>query len=334
MPHGSRSFEIEFDFIEHSLDIRTDDGLLKRIALRPRSVADFYADVLKTLDTMGLPVTITELPSEIPDAILFSQDRTHVAYDAEYANRFWRVLSQVDRVFKLFRTGFLGKSSPAHFFWGSFDLAITRFSGRKAPPFTGKAPGLAAEVMKEAYSHEVSSAGFGPAAAASTIPPFIRTRIRCRRPSRTSSCGLPKPFSARSSASLSCRTTWCAQQMIRTRHCSRSSKALTTPQRFQADGIERHSSVRAVRPGLRGRCRRGGIPTPRRAALLPVILPRPRHEIRVDRIRVRIAHDVGEALHSLVERTPFSTMSLNSRCASGLMKRRSGIAFVPTASRP
>ena len=162
IPHGERSFEIEFDFIQHRLEIRTDDGALERIDLKPRSVAEFYGAVMEVLLELKLPVTITERPSEIPDAIPFSQDRTHASYDPEYANRFWRVLAQVDRVFKHFRTGFLGKTSPVHFFWGSFDLAVTRFSGRKAPRFPGRAPGLAAEVMQEAYSHEVSSAGFWP----------------------------------------------------------------------------------------------------------------------------------------------------------------------------
>jgi hypothetical protein len=172
IPHGSRTFEMEFDFVEHSLDIRTHEGALKRIALKPRSVADFYADVMKTLNELRLSVAINERASEIPDPIPFSQDRTHASYDPEYANRFWRALAQVDRVMKLFRTGFLGKASPVHFFWGSFDLAVTRFSGRKAPMFTGTVPGLAADVMKEAYSHEVSSAGFWPGGGGIDHPAF------------------------------------------------------------------------------------------------------------------------------------------------------------------
>jgi hypothetical protein len=172
IPHLNRSFEIEFDFIEHGLDIRTNDGDSRRIELKPRSVADFYAKVMGALNSLGVPVTLNERPSEIPDAIPFSQDRTHASYDALYANRFWRALVQVDRVLKHFRTGFLGKSSPVHFFWGSFDLAVTRFSGRKAPTFTGKAPGLAAEVMQEAYSHEVSSAGFWPGGGGIDYPAF------------------------------------------------------------------------------------------------------------------------------------------------------------------
>jgi hypothetical protein len=172
IPHGLRSFEIEFDFIGHRLEIRSTDGQMRQIELAPRSVADFHAAVMNALEELQLPVTVNELPSEIPDAIRFSQDRTHAAYDADAVNRFWRALTQVDRVLKQFRTGFIGKSSPVHFFWGSFDLAVTRFSGRMAPPFTGKAPGLAAHVMKEAYSHEVSSAGFWTGGSGIDYPAF------------------------------------------------------------------------------------------------------------------------------------------------------------------
>ena len=135
---------------------------MKRIALQPRTVADFYGALMKTLEELHVPVRIDERPCEIPGAIPFNEDRTHKSYDAQSAQRFWRVLVQVDRVMKHFRTGFIGKCSPVHFFWGSCDLAVTRFSGRRAPLFTGKAPGLAPAVMQEAYSHEVSSAGFWP----------------------------------------------------------------------------------------------------------------------------------------------------------------------------
>jgi hypothetical protein len=162
IPHERHSFSIDFDFIDHVLRIDVDNGAQRRIALKPRTVADFYANVMTALDELELPVSINERPSEIADAIPFSQDRTHAAYDAEYAHRFWRVLLQVDRVLKQFRTSFIGKCSPVHFFWGSFDMAVTRFSGRPAPLFTGTAPGVTASVMQEAYSHEVSSAGFWP----------------------------------------------------------------------------------------------------------------------------------------------------------------------------
>jgi len=165
IPHGSRAFEMEFDFLEHVLTIHVSDGAERRIELRPRTVGDFYAAVLTALEELRVPVRINEKPCEIPDAVPFSEDRTHASYDAEYAQRFWRVLLQVDRLFKLFRTGFIGKCSPVHFFWGSFDMAVTRFSGRRAPPFQGAVPGVAPEVMREAYSHEVSSAGFWPGGA-------------------------------------------------------------------------------------------------------------------------------------------------------------------------
>ena len=130
--------------------------------LRPQSVADFHAGLMAALHDLGIAVEINDLPCEIPGAIRFAVDREHASYDAEYAHRFWRALLQADRVFKQFRTGFLGKCSPVHFFWGSFDLAVTRFSGRRAPAFSGKVPGVATKIMQEAYSHEVSSAGFWP----------------------------------------------------------------------------------------------------------------------------------------------------------------------------
>jgi len=160
--YGQRSLEIEFDFNEHVLDFVTSDGERRRMTLEPRTVAEFYDTVMALLKEVGVVVEIKELPSEIPGAIAFGRDRTHAAYDAEYAKRFWRALIQVDRVFKRFRTGFIGKSSPVHFFWGSFDLAVTRFSGRRAPLHPGGVPGLNDEVVREAYSHEVSSAGFWP----------------------------------------------------------------------------------------------------------------------------------------------------------------------------
>jgi hypothetical protein len=170
--HGSRSFDLQFDFIEHALDIAVSDGGTRRLALRPQSVADFYAAVMAALADLGVPVAINEKPCEIAGAIPFSQDRTHAAYDPVYARRFWQVLLQTDRVLKKFRTGFLGKCSPVHFFWGSFDLAVTRFSGRRAPPFTGTAPGVAPAIMREAYSHEVSSAGFWPGGNGTDFPAF------------------------------------------------------------------------------------------------------------------------------------------------------------------
>src|SRR5215813_4314219 len=162
IPHGARTFEINFDFIDHQLCIDTSDGDRRTIELKPRSVAEFYRLVMKSLDELHLPVTIHKLPNEIENPIPFDQDEEHRSYDREYANRFWRVLVQSDRVFKEFRSRFCGKCSPVHFFWGSFDLAVTRFSGRPAPPHPGGVPNMPDWVAREAYSHEVSSAGFWP----------------------------------------------------------------------------------------------------------------------------------------------------------------------------
>ena len=172
IPYRGRFFEIEFDFHDHQLVVRTSEGAHEEIALKPRTVAAFYAAVIAALGKLDISVRITELPCELPDAIAFSRDETHSAYDPDYAHRFWRVLVEVDRVLKQFRTGFIGKCSPVHFFWGSFDLAVTRFSGRRAPPHKGGTPGVADAVMREAYSHEVSSAGFWPGGGGVDYPAF------------------------------------------------------------------------------------------------------------------------------------------------------------------
>jgi hypothetical protein len=172
IPHGSRTFEIEFDFLAHALTVTVSDGSARRLPLRPQSVADFYADLMAALAALGVAVAINDKPCEIAGATAFTADRQHAAYDPEYAQRFWQVLVQTDRVLKRFRTAFIGKCSPVHFFWGSFDLAVTRFSGRRAPAFVGNAPGVAAAVMREAYSHEVSSAGFWPGGNGTEYPAF------------------------------------------------------------------------------------------------------------------------------------------------------------------
>jgi len=156
------AFEIEFDFISHRLVARTSRGTERSLALEPRTVAGFHRAVLEMLRELGVTVAIVDIPNELPDPIPFSQDTVHRSYDADAAHRFWRALLHADRVFKRFRSGFLGKVSPVHFFWGSFDLAVTRFSGRTAPLHPGGVPGLPDAVAREAYSHEVSSAGFWP----------------------------------------------------------------------------------------------------------------------------------------------------------------------------
>ena len=163
---GTEIFEIEFDFVGQRLAVRTSRGAERSLPLRPQSVADFYRATIDLLASMGVAVAIKETPNEVPNPIRFSEDRIHASYDAAAAHRFWRALVQADRIFKLFRSGFLGKASPVHFFWGSFDLAVTRFSGRRAPLHPGGVPGLPDAVVREAYSHEVSSAGFWPGAEA------------------------------------------------------------------------------------------------------------------------------------------------------------------------
>jgi len=161
MPYGSRTLDVELDFVEHELVLRTDDGAVHEIPLRPRSVAEFYRLYLKALETLAIRVTLWPMPVEVEHPIRFTDDQTHASYDPEYANRFWRILVQADDAFRQFRARFLGKCSPVHFFWGSFDLAVTRFSGRRAPERPG-----ADRVTREAYSHEVISAGFWPGSGA------------------------------------------------------------------------------------------------------------------------------------------------------------------------
>src|SRR6266480_571788 len=162
IPHSVCTFEIQFDFINHQLLVDKSDGARRKLELKPQSVAEFYRTLMRTLEDLDLPVTINTMPNEIENPVPLDQDEEHHSYDPEYANRFWRVLVQSDRVFKEFRSRFCGKCSPVHFFWGSFDLAVTRFSGRPAPPHPGGVPHLPDAVAREAYSHEVSSAGFWP----------------------------------------------------------------------------------------------------------------------------------------------------------------------------
>lgn len=162
VPYGARVFEIDFDLLDHRLEIRVSDGGRRTLPLEPRTVADFHRDVLAALADLGLPVRIHTTPSEVADAIPFERDTVHRHYDADAVTRFWRALVQIDRVMKEFRARFVGKCSPVHFFWGSFDMAVTRFSGREAPPHPGGVPNFPDWVAREAYSHEVSSAGFWP----------------------------------------------------------------------------------------------------------------------------------------------------------------------------
>lgn len=167
-----RAFEIDFDLLSHQLVIQVTDGARQSVPLEPRPVSDFYRNVLDALAALDLDIGIHTTPSEVPNGIPFEKDTEHHHYDRESATRFWRALLQIDRVFKEFRSHFIGKCSPVHFFWGSFDLAVTRFSGREAPPHPGGIPNFPDWVAREAYSHEVSSAGFWPGGGGIESPSF------------------------------------------------------------------------------------------------------------------------------------------------------------------
>jgi hypothetical protein len=162
IPHGDRAFQIDFDLLIQRLVVSVTDGSTASMALEPRTVADFYRELMANLGRLGLTTPIWPVPVEIPDAIAFDIDTEHSAYEPEQAVRFWRALVQMTRVFEVFRSRYVGKVSPVHLFWGALDLAVTRFSGRPAPPHPGGAPNCGPHVMLEAYSHEVSSAGYWP----------------------------------------------------------------------------------------------------------------------------------------------------------------------------
>jgi hypothetical protein len=172
IPYNNRVFQIDFDFITHQLIVQSSDGTTGGFTLEPQSVATFYARLMQVLGQLNLHLTIHKSPNEVEEAIPFDQDDVHRAYDAVYANRFWRVLVQADRVFKQFRARFIGKCSPVHFFWGAPDLAVTRFSGRRAPEHPGGIPNLPDWVAREAYSHEVNSCGFWPGGGPIDYPAF------------------------------------------------------------------------------------------------------------------------------------------------------------------
>jgi len=172
IPYGARTFQIDFDFITHRLGIETSQGEERTFELGSYSVAEFYARVMAAMAELGLDVKIWTHPVEVVESIPFEQDRQHASYDPDYANRVWRILVQADRVLHEFRSGFLGKASPVHFFWGGFDLALTFFSGRRAPPHPGGLPNVGDWVNQEAYSHECSSTGFWPGSGAIQEPAF------------------------------------------------------------------------------------------------------------------------------------------------------------------
>ncbi len=171
MPYNEQLFQITFDFIDHVLIIETTDGSTRKFGLQPRSVAEFYKEMMAALESLKMPVTIWTTPVEVPEPIPFEEDEKHAAYDPEYAQRCWRILVQASRVLTKFRSRFTGKVSPVHFFWGAFDMAVTRFSGRPAPLHPG-VPNCGLFVMQEAYSREVSSCGFWPGGGQVDEPAF------------------------------------------------------------------------------------------------------------------------------------------------------------------
>jgi len=172
IPYQARVFQIDFDFVDHAVVIQSNDGRSGRLSLQPQSVARFYERLMEELQKLDLHVRIHPRPNEVPDPIRFDQDDTHSAYDPDYANRYWRILVQADRVFKQFRSRFIGKCSPVHYFWGAPDLAVTRFSGRRAPEHPGGIPNLPDSITRDAYSHEVCSCGFWAGGGSVAYPAF------------------------------------------------------------------------------------------------------------------------------------------------------------------
>ena len=245
IPYGTRVFDIEFDFIDHQLCIRTDDGGIRQIALEPKSVADFYAQVMQALGELGIETQIQARPNEVDPAIPFAEDHTHASYDAEAAYQFWRQLVQADRVMNQFRAHFSGKVSPVHFFWGAIDLACTRFSGHTAPTHPGGAPNCGDWVMEEGYSHELSSCGFWPGAG--TRARSTPTPIRNRTVSLTTPSAPPRRSTVRRTVSSCCPTRRCAPHRTPTRRCWSSCTPPTTPRPSAVVGTG--PRWRTTRPG-------------------------------------------------------------------------------------
>ena len=243
MPGGpGGAFQIDFDLIAHRLRIGRADGAVAEVALEPRSVADFHAEVLARLDELDLATPIWAMPVEIPDAIPFTDDHDHASYDAAAVEAFHRSLIDIDRVFHRFRAGFVGKCSPVHFFWGGFDHAVTRFSGRTAPPHPGGAPNCGPHVMLEAYSHEVSSAGSGRAARRGHV-----LLVRLPRAGGLRRLGRPARGAVvqrRAGRVRAARTRRCAPPTIPTRCWATSCSAPTRPPPTSPTGTAPPSSTR------------------------------------------------------------------------------------------
>ena len=241
MPYAGRTLDIIFDFVNHQLVIETSDGGVENIPLKTKAVADFYNEFMQRLQRLGIDIRIWTMPSEIENAIPFERDSTHAQYDPVYAQKFWLALLQANRVMNEFRARFIGKASPVHFFWGSFDLAVTRFSGRTAPPPKGTTPHVASWVISESYSHEVSSCGFWPGNMSTLIqsPPATPTRASPR----------PTHFTTRGSGNSSCLTTQGVSRVTRTGSCSVFFRKLMKLSRSWRDGTARRwsASLRAAR---------------------------------------------------------------------------------------
>jgi hypothetical protein len=239
IPGEGVSFSLEFDFVDHVLAVRVTDGRERRIRLGAGSVADFHAAVMDALASLGLATRIDARPNELARAVPFADDVAPRAYDPEQAARLWRAMVQIERVFTRFRSGFLGKASPVHLFWGSFDLAVTRFSGRRAPPHPGGIPNLPDAVTREAYSHEVSSAGFWPGGRLRGSPRRSwRRRRRASTPASASSC---------------CPTATSAPRRIRTPRCWPSCAPPTPRPPISAAGTARRSNATKGLPARHAR---------------------------------------------------------------------------------
>jgi Family of unknown function (DUF5996) len=235
-------FQIDLNFIDRALRIQTSDGRRWQMPLHAQSVADFYAAIMAALSDVGIEVHINEFPNELPDPVRFSEDRLHAAYDADYAQRFLRVLLQADRVFKAFRTSFIGKCSPVHFFWGSFDLAVTRFSGRRAPRHPGGVPNFSDEVACEAYSHEVSSAGFWPGGGID-YPAFYSYAYPMPEGFRSAPVQPEAAFFSQELGEFYCHMRRCEQRRRRIGRSWTSCKAPMKPQPKPANGTAQRSNA-------------------------------------------------------------------------------------------
>jgi hypothetical protein len=241
MHAGTLGLEIEFDLEAHVLEIRAADGPRRQVALEPRSVADFFAATIAALDELGARPEILARPVEVVEAIPFELDDKHRSYDANAVHRFWQALVQAHRVLTLFRSRFIGKASPVHFFWGAPDLAVTRFSGRPAPKHAGGAPNCADWVMERAYSHEVSSCGFWPGGnEEGSFYSYAYPNLRASR----SGGFRPLPPTTKSWVSSCSLTRQCERPRTPTRSCSRFSRAPTRQRRSSVDGTDRHSRRR------------------------------------------------------------------------------------------